>query len=98
VPPAIIVPIALSAVAIWLSLTRTAWTLIALPFILLGSVCAAPNFNLADGFIALIAMMAGMILLWVHPFSGEPVCMGSFFSWTLSSVEKRIRAVPIRDA
>src|ERR1044071_8462665 len=91
VPTAVVAPLALSAVAIGLGFTSSAWTLIAVPFIALGSLCAAPNLNVADGLLAIVAIAVGLILSHFYASIGHPIWLGTIAAWLLSSVEKRIR-------
>ena len=92
---AIIVPISLSFGAVYFAVTSSAWTLVALPFIFLGSLCAAPNFNLADGFLAIVASIAGLVVAVYFQDIGNSIFLGTIVSWFLSSIEKRQRAVPV---
>ena len=58
---AIYVPLLLAIGAAWLAIAVNPWALLAIPFIVLGSMCAAPNLNLADGFLAIFAMVLGLV-------------------------------------
>jgi hypothetical protein len=62
----IFVPILLSFATAWLSATSTAWALIAIPFIVLGSLCAAPNLNLADVFLVLVSAALGVSCIAIY--------------------------------
>lgn len=50
IPRAVFVPAALGIFALSLVWLNSPLWLLSLPFIYLGSICAAPNLNLADGF------------------------------------------------
>ena len=95
VPRAIFAPACLTVVVLILGVVGSLWWLLALPFVILGSVCAAPNFNLADGFLALLAMVAGVVVFQVHETAGTAIVASTFVSWLLSSFEKQIRSVPM---
>ena len=97
VPQAVFVPICLSVGTLVLGIAGDSWWLLALPFVLLGAYCAAPNFNLADGFLALIAVVIGALLSYFHTQAGVAVMLGTSTSWLLSSLEKGMRAVPVRE-
>ena len=79
------------------SLTRTGWAFLSLPFIYLGSICAAPNMNLANGFLARLAMLLGLAGTQTNPAIGLPIFFGTSASWLLSSLEMCIRAQPLKD-
>jgi hypothetical protein len=98
VPPAIAAPILLACVAIALAISDTLWFLLALPFIYLGSVCAAPNLNLADGFPAIVAVFLGLIVTLFKLESGAAIAGGTTASLLLSALEKRLRAKPVSHA
>ena len=97
VPQAVFVPICLGVGALVLGVAGHPWWFLALPFVLLGAYCAAPNFNLADGFLALIAVVIGALLSYFHTQAGVAVMLGTSTSWLLSSLEKGMRAVPVRE-
>ena len=97
VPRAVFVPTGLALGAAGLAWMISPWCLLAMPFIYLGSVCAAPNLNLADGFLAMVTIALGFALTSVHKEAGEAVVLGTWVSWFFSAVEKRIRAVPAYD-
>jgi hypothetical protein len=69
------------------------WALAALPFIILGSLCAAPNLNLANGILVLLCVVVGLVVAHFHRELGTWIFMGAGISWLLSSIEKRVRAV-----
>lgn len=97
VRPAIVVPVLLSIGAVALGVTTNTWALVAIPFIVLGSVCAAPNHNLADGFLVIVASIIGLVVSKYHQDIGNSIFLGTVSSWFLSSFEKRYRAAPIYD-
>jgi hypothetical protein len=74
------------------------WWLTALPFIYLGSICAQPNLNLADGCLAYVAMLVGFgTVLWFKPL-GLAIAAGAMAGFYLSAIEKRVRMRPVPDA
>jgi len=93
--PSVVAPIALSGLAAYLGFTRDYWLLSSIPFIVLGSICAAPNLNLADGCLVVIATLIGVAIaaLWFRPL-GQAIIAGSFAGWIAGAVEKRIRMRP----
>jgi len=92
------VPVALCVVVIWFGwINDSPWPLLALPFIFLGSLCAAPNHNLVNGFLALVAMAIGLWVASFHKEIGSAIFGGTFSSWFLSGLEMRIRATPVDD-
>jgi hypothetical protein len=95
VPLAVFVPVILCVGALALVLEGNLWWLLALPFVVLGSLCAAPNLNLADGFLTMVAVIIGVVISQFHAEAGTPIIWGAFASWLLSSFEKRIRMKPI---
>ena len=95
VRPALLVPAVLCIVAISLAVTVTVWAVIAVPFIVLASFCAAPNFNFADGFLAAVSMALGLAIAFFHREAGASIFLGTLASWILSCAEKAIRAVPV---
>ncbi|MDR2637643.1 MAG: hypothetical protein LBB55_04830 [Zoogloeaceae bacterium] len=94
VPCAVFVPASLCAGALALAVGGSLWWLLALPFVVLGSFCAAPNLNLADGFLALVAVVVGIVVSCFHAEAGIIIIVGTSASWVLSSIEKLVRAVP----
>jgi hypothetical protein len=95
--PAKVAPIIVAVVAICLCFSVTPWAFIALPFIYLGSICAAPNLNLADGFLVLISMILGLVVAFFEKEIGFIIIVGVASSWLLSAIEKTITAKPIED-
>jgi hypothetical protein len=90
----VFVPVGLCAGALALAIGGSLWWLLALPFIVLGSLCAAPNLNLADGFLALLAVAVGIVVSCFHAGAGISIILGTSTSWFLASIEKSVRAVP----
>jgi hypothetical protein len=66
VPRLVYTPAILSAVALLVAGTRSWWALAAIPFIGLGCLCAAPNLNLANGCLAYVSMIVGLLLGGIH--------------------------------
>ncbi len=95
VKPAILAPVLLSLGTLFIAFNYTFWALAALPFIYLASICAAPNFNLADGCLAWIAIFIGGGISFFQKELGEAILCGSALSWILSGIEKWLRAKPI---
>ena len=94
IPMPVWVPGCLSLVALLLSLTLSPWALLGIPFVWLGAWCSAPNMNLADGFLAMVAVFVGGI---TAPFThwGFVVFISTFASWFLSGFERAQRAYPV---
>lgn len=95
VPQVIFAPSVLAIVFIALSTQLSWWFLIALPFVYLGSICAQPNLNLADGCLAYLAMILGFILLAFFKPVGIPILLGTVSSYYASAVEKWMRMRPV---
>lgn len=95
--PAKIAPIAVGAVAVYVGLAVTPWAFIALPFVYLGSICAAPNLNLADGFLVLVSTVVGAGVTFFEKEIGVIIIVGVVSSWILSAIEKTITAKPIEN-
>lgn len=92
--PAIYSPVALSGIVVLLSFTESWWCIAAIPFIWLGSICAQPNMNLANGCLAYLAMLIGVgICAWFRPL-GLPILFGAITGFYSSAIEKRIRMRP----
>jgi len=97
VPRAVITPVVLSLVAIFLAYNENVWVALSIPFIVLGSLCSAPNLNLADGFFAWVAIILGWVLSHYYPEPALPIIIGTFLGWCISSFEMKLRAVPVYD-
>src|SRR5262249_18105519 len=93
--PALAAPLLLAITSLFLGFTRTGWAFLGLPFIYLGSMCAAPNMNLANGFLAILAILLGFAVCLFNQAIGLPIGLGTSASWLLSSLEMRIRAQPL---
>ena len=91
VRPAVYAPAILSVIAVVAAGQESWWFLAALPSIWLGSVCAQPNLNLADGCLAYVAMVAGIAASVFHWLPGVAICAGAAAGYYASAVEKRIR-------
>jgi hypothetical protein len=95
--PAIWAPLALTGGAVVVGNFHSAWALAAVPFIWLGSLCSAANFNLANGCLAMIAVVLGIVLaFWFKPI-GLAIGIGAFSGWVLSGMEKAISLRPATD-
>lgn len=93
--PSVVAPILLGVAAVWFAATRDLWMLAALPFIGLGSVCSAPNGNLADGLLAVLSAIIGLAVakLLFEPL-GDAIFVGTAAGWIGGMIEKRIRMKP----
>src|SRR5260370_39129725 len=98
VQPAVFAPAVLSVVAVIFALQDSWWFLAALPFIWLGSVCAQPNLNLADGCLAYLAMIVGVAVAALFRPLGIAILAGAISGYYVSAIEKRIRMRPAPDA
>ena len=90
--PAIVAPILLAVAAVLMALPDSVWWLLAIPFVFLGSICAQPNLNAADGCLAYVSAVAGMVLTVFHEPSGYSIVCGVVSSFYLSALEKFLRA------
>ncbi len=97
VRPAVFAPVVLSVAAVVLAVQDSWWFLAALPFIWLGSVCAQPNLNTADGCLAYLAMMVGVGVMALHRPLGIAILAGAISGFYFSAIEKRIRMRPAPD-
>jgi hypothetical protein len=96
--PAVFVPTILSVAAVVLAIHDSWWFLAALPFIWLGSICAQPNLNLANGCLAYVAIIAGFIMLALFRPLGIAIMAGAISGLYASAIEKWIRMSPAPDA
>lgn len=96
--PSVVAPVLLGVAAVWFAVTGAPWMIAALPFIVLGSVCSAPNLNLADGFLAVLSALIGLaIAKWLFEPLGTAVFAGSAAGWIGGAIEKRIRMKPCEE-
>jgi hypothetical protein len=95
--PAKIAPLLCGATAVLVAIAWWPWALSALPFIYLGSICAAPNFNLADGCLVFISVALGAGVVLLNAEVGVAIIAGSAISWVISCIEKAITAKEIKD-
>ena len=98
VRPAVFAPAVLAVIAVVAAVQESWWFLAALPFIWLGSVCAQPNLNLANGCLAYLAMLVGCGLLLVFRPLGLAILAGAVSGFYVSALEKWIRMRPAPDA
>lgn len=98
VRPAVFAPAVLSVVAVVLAVQDSVWYVAALPFIWLGSICAQPNLNLADGCLAYLAIVVGFVMLALFRPLGVAILAGAVSGLYASAIEKRIRMRPASDA
>jgi len=94
IPMPVWVPGCLSLVALGLALILSPWVLLGIPFVWLGAWCSAPNWNLADGCLAMVAVFVGFV---AAPFThwGVVVSTSTSVSWFLSGFERWMRAYPV---
>ena len=95
--PAKVAPLLCGAAAIFVAVAWTPWALCALPFIYVGSICAAPNLNLADGFLVIVSVFIGIGVAFLKREIGVAILLGAAISWMLSCIEKVITAKEIRN-
>lgn len=93
--PARVTLLSCCAVAIVAALLWSPWALLALPFIGLGHLCAAPNLNLADGFFVIVSILLGIGLLFISDGIGLTVILASSVSWFFSGFEKAMTCKPV---
>jgi len=98
VRPAIFVPTILSVIAVIVAVQESWWFLAALPFVWLGSVCAQPNLNLANGCLAYLAMIVGFAILALCKPLGLAILSGAISGIYFSALEKWIRMRPAPEA
>jgi hypothetical protein len=98
VPPAIFAPAILVVIAIVAAVQESWWFLAAVPFVLLGSVCAQPNLNLANGCFAYLAMIVGFALTAFFRPVGLAILAGAMSGFYASALEKWIRMRPAPEA
>jgi len=92
--PAIISPIILTIGFAYLGVTNNSWFFASIPFSIMGTVCAAPNLNLANGCLVIISSLVGFILsIWFNML-GIAILIGSVAGWIIGAIEKRIRMKP----
>ena len=93
--PSVVAPIVLSAVAAYFGFARDYWLLCSIPFIVLGSICAAPNLNLADGCLVVVSIVLGGVLaVLFFRTLGVAIISGSIAGWIGGAIEKNIRMRP----
>ncbi len=89
-----LVPVALLATSIWMSVALSTWWLLSIPFIAVGWICAVPDLNLANGMLAYLSMIGGLILMQFHEPSGAAMAGGAAAAFYLCALEMRITAKP----
>lgn len=95
--PAIVAPSFLTLGALFAAITVTWWWIAAIPFIWLGSICAQPNLNLADGCLTYLSVGAALIVMPFHPPLGLAIMAGAIAGYLFGFAEKLIRTNPIND-
>ena len=98
IKPAIFAPSILSVAAVIAAIRISWWALVSLPFIWLGSICAQPNLNLANGCLAYLAMLIGFAVAVLNRPLGAAIWAGAIAGFYLSAIEKRLRARPRDEA
>jgi hypothetical protein len=98
IPPAVFAPVTLTVAAIVASFVESWWFLTSLPFIWLGSICAAPNLNLANGCLAYLSIIFGFVVLAFFRPLGFAILVGAMAGFYASAAEKWIRMRPAPDA
>jgi len=91
---AVFAPAILSMIAIVAAFRGSWWFLVSLPFIWLGSVCAQPNLNLANGCLAYLAMIVGFVVAAFFRPVGNAIAAGAMSGFYFSALEKRLRMRP----
>ena len=98
VRPAVFAPAVLAVIAVVAAVQESWWFLASLPFIWLGSMCAQPNLNLANGCLAYLTMLVGCGLLLVFRPLGLAILAGAVSGFYVSALEKWIRMRSAPDA
>ena len=98
IPPAVFAPVTLTVAAIATSAIESWWFLVAIPFIWLGSVCAAPNLNLVNGCFSYLSIILGFVVTMFFRPLGFAILAGSALGFYFSAAEKWIRMRPAPDA
>ena len=93
---ALLVPVLLVITAICMGCAISSWLFLAIPFVGIGWICAAPNLNCANGMLAYLAIIGGFILLGFHQPSGAAVVAGAMAGLYLSALEMRLTAKPYK--
>lgn len=88
------VPFGLQVAAVALAIVLSPWWLLSIPFVVIGSVCTAPNLNLINGLLSYLSMLAGFLLIRFHEPSGLAILAGIIPSFFGSALEMRIFAKP----
>jgi hypothetical protein len=91
VPRLVYTPVVLGFVVLVLNIFEYWWALAAAPFILLGCLCAAPNLNLANGCLAYLAMLVGLIVTPFHPPLGLAIFAGTAAGLYAGALEQNLR-------
>ena len=78
-----------------MGLTVSHWFFLAIPFAVLGTICAAPNFNLADGCLVLVSSVIGFVLIICSlRLPGLAIVAGAVAGWITGGIEKNVRLKP----
>ena len=93
--PAVISPAILTVVAIVASAVWSWWWLAAIPFVWLGSICAQPNLNLADGCLSYVAGGVALIVVRFHAPLGLAILAGVISGYVLAFAEKMLTMKPL---
>jgi hypothetical protein len=69
--------------------------LAAIPFVWLGSICAQPNLNLADGCFSYVAGGVALIVVRFHAPLGHAILAGVIGGYAFAVAEKIITMKPL---
>jgi hypothetical protein len=73
-----------------MGIERSWWFLAAVPCVWLASLCAQPNLNFANGCLAYVLMIVGVVLMRLFLPLGSAVLAGTVCGFYLSAIEKWI--------
>lgn len=81
------VPTAFLVLALLLGWVVTPWSLLAIPFIAIGTVFTSPNLNLINGAPSYLCLIAGLVLMPIHEPAGLPILLGTAAGFYGSALE-----------
>jgi len=79
------------------AILHSPWWLCGFPFAYLGIAGGQPNLNLADGCLTWIILSIAAITLIFSPMAASVIGIPTFLAYTLSALERGLRAVPVFD-
>ena len=97
VPPVVFAPTIISVVALVSGLATTRWALLSLPFIWLGAICSAPNMNCANGCLAYLAILSGLVVSVFCKPVGLSIFAGAAAGFYGGVLEQNLRMRPADD-